>query len=138
MSLQRLDKHSAIIDLDARRQLRRSLAGQKLSSLTGSNFEDRFFSWIGESGTIYICTVFPAGEEDNIPNIPNTIVIGVRHDEKQRSIVCFLRPNDLAACSFCDLRAASSRRRIDEWHVHFVSDYQKFCEDFSAAATCTA
>lgn len=106
--------------------------GKELEALQDSPLKDRFYSWMGASGNLYVCTVFLAGEESTIADLPNTVVVGVARNDTERKIVCFGRSKDFHRCKNFDLKYAASTRKVSEWHVHFATDFTKFCEDLSA------
>ena len=114
----------------------KAVKGHELKALDDTPLADRFYSWCGPSGNLYVCTVFGADEDQNIFDMPNAMVIGVAHEVDGRHIICMGRPNELCKRSGCTLRNIASRHHINEWHVHFVQDLERFCEDFSTAVTC--
>jgi hypothetical protein len=102
--------------------------GLGLASLADSHLERRFYSWLGISGTRYVCTVFQGGEEEAVSSFTDAAIIGVVHRDGVRRPVCVLIPSDFEEIGYARVTAAVALG-INEWHVHFLSDQQELAAD---------
>ncbi len=111
----------------------RSVAeGAPLGSLTGNELANRFYCWLGLSGTSYVCTVFRAGEEEALASFNRAAIIGVAQRDEVRRPVCVLQPEDLTNESV--RRVAAVSLGVNEWHAHFSEDRRQLAADIGCAA----
>jgi hypothetical protein len=106
--------------------------GLPLASLVGSKMASRFYSWLGLSGTRYVCTIFRAGEEETLACFEGAVIIGVAQKEGVRRPVCAFQPTEFAENRSPRLAAALAMG-VNEWHVHFSSDIRQLAGDIGCA-----
>ncbi len=104
--------------------------GLGLASLADSSLERRFYSWVGQSGNRYVCTVFHRGEEDAVGSFNDAAVIGVANSDGRRRPVCVLTPSDFQAIGMARVKAASALG-VNEWHVHFAPQQRQLAADLA-------
>lgn len=107
-----------------------SPAGLGLASLADSNLERRFYSWLGLSGTRYVCTVFLIGEDEALSSFTEAAIIGVAHRDGNRRPVCVISSSDFAKKCKARVRAATALG-VNEWHVHFSADERELAADLA-------
>ena len=106
--------------------------GLPLASLAASSLDRHYYSWLGISGTRYVCTVFKAGQEAVIRAFTAACIIGVTQRGGVRQPVCVLDP-----CDFDDLNGQVEAKvaialGVNEWHVHFSADRRKLSADLGS------
>lgn len=107
--------------------------GLPLASLTDCALQDRFYSWLGLSGTKYVCTVFAILDASAIGEFSDAAVIGVARHDGVRRPVCVLQPSDFTRFASHPFVQAAIKLGVNEWHVHFSADHRKLAEDLAAA-----
>ncbi len=105
--------------------------GAALDSLSESGLFDRFYSWRGNSGARYVCTVFPVGEKAMVADFAEGVVIGVAREGESRRPVCVIASQEFSVFDEKKLRDVVARRGVDEWHVHFTADDREICADLT-------
>jgi hypothetical protein len=110
-------------------------SGRALSSLMRYELADRFYSWQGASGSNYVCTVFQEGDEARVADFEGAAVIGVAYRKNGRRPVCIMEPRALRLHSGQSMVRLAAKRGVNEWHVHFTSDWRKLSKDLGLVRT---
>jgi hypothetical protein len=95
------------------------LRGEALVSLASTGLSAHFYSWLGDSGRRFICSVYQRGEENYLLGLPQSIIIGVARIGDLRVPKRLLLTQEATVDSDRRIFEESCALGVEEWHVHF-------------------